>query len=619
MQAVILAAGRGNRLRPITDKVPKVLVEVNGISFLENCLNALSKHKEIDNAIIIVGYKKDLIKERIGSKFNDIEITYVDNDDWESTNNIHSLWLARDFIKNDFILMEGDIFFEHSILDFIFENQDKNIAYLSKYHSSMSGTVVEIDEKGKKMMSGAIIEVDKECKIKRLIPKSEQGMTFDYSDKYKTVNIYYLKHDFYEKYFKPSLEMYKKTHGVHNYYELILGVLIYLSTPNINGHIVDRNKWYEADTEDDLQMANYLFCKDEEKIEKLAGLYGGYWRFDLIDFCFLFNLYFPPEDFYSKIAHELPILINNYPSALHKICSLLSQWYNDEGFVKDNILVGNGASEFIRILNRYFIKKITIPVPSFNEYENLDSSLINYLTLREENDFQLNADEFIESVNNSNSNFALIINPNNPTSTVTSRTSILKILDNLKHLDGIIVDESFIDFTGKREDYTIQPYINQYPNLIVIRSLSKEFGVPGIRLGYLLSSNEEIKNKLKEYLPIWNINSIAERFIELFPRYQREYNQSIKQILEDNQNFVEDLKVVNNLKVIDGKANYLFCKILKEDINSTQLRNILFSKYNILIKDCSNKTSLNDRYVRISIRKPDENKMLVEAIKEVLA
>ncbi|MFW6121706.1 MAG: sugar phosphate nucleotidyltransferase, partial [Petrotogales bacterium] len=187
MQAVILAAGRGNRLRPITDKIPKVLVEVNGIPFLTNDLEALAKHKEIEEAIIVVGYKKELIIERIGNYYKNIRIKYVENKDWESTNNIYSLWLAKPLLEDDFILMEGDIFFEHSILDYIFENRDKNIAFLSKYHSGMSGTIVEIDEKGKKMMSGTVVEMDVECsKIRRLIPSSMQGLNFDYSDKFKT-------------------------------------------------------------------------------------------------------------------------------------------------------------------------------------------------------------------------------------------------------------------------------------------------------------------------------------------------------------------------------------------------------------------------------------------------
>ena len=173
----------------------------------------------------------------------------------------------------------------------------------------------------------------------------------------------------------------------------------------------------------------------------------------------------------------------------------MSQWYMEEGFTKENILVGNGASEFIKILNENFVKRVTIPVPSFNEYEDLDRSQINYLNLPENDNFILGADEFIESVNKSNSNFAVIINPNNPTSTVTKKDDIIKILENLRNIDGIVVDESFIDFTGDRQNHTVQPLINEFSNLVVLRSLSKEFGIPGLRLGYVVTSNKKIVYK----------------------------------------------------------------------------------------------------------------------------
>ncbi|HHE65747.1 MAG TPA: histidinol-phosphate aminotransferase family protein [Bacteroidetes bacterium] len=393
--------------------------------------------------------------------------------------------------------------------------------------------------------------------------------------------------------------------------------MIYQKTPNIYGHIVERDKWYEVDTEDDLEMATYHFSRGEKKVDWLYSLYGGHWRYDCKDFCYLFNLYFPPQDFYSKLSHELPILINNYPSAHHKISSLLSQWYFDDGFSKNNLIVGNGASELINILNRCLVRKITIPVPSFNEYENLPKDKINYLFLKEENDFIIDPDEFIESTLKSKSNFALLINPNNPTSTVTQKKDIIYILKNLTQLDGVIVDESFIDFAGDRENTSVQPLIEKYKNLVVIRSLSKEFGIPGLRLGYILTSNDEIKEQFKHELPIWNINSLAERFLELFPRYQKLYYRSIEQIIQDRENFIELLADVPNLKIIDGKANYLFCKLTGHK-TSRELKVQLYSKYNILIKDCSNKTSLDDSFVRISIKKPEQNKEFVLALKDIL-
>jgi histidinol-phosphate/aromatic aminotransferase/cobyric acid decarboxylase-like protein len=159
--------------------------------------------------------------------------------------------------------------------------------------------------------------------------------------------------------------------------------------------------------------------------------------------------------------------------------------------------------------------------------------------------------------------------------------------------------------------------VNAYPNLILLRSLSKEFGIPGLRVGYLVSSNKDIKNKVGEYLPIWNINSLAEKFIELLPKYQKEYQKSIQKIINDKKIFCKYLKNIRMLKVFDGKANFVFCKILSKKINSTQLRYKLFEEHGLLIKDCSNKTALNDKFVRISVRRPRENNILVNALKMI--
>lgn len=603
MQAVILAAGRGLRLMPITDKIPKSLVEVNGTPFIINELEALSKHRVIREVMIVVGYKKDLIKERIGNRYKEMKIRYVENDVWYKTNNIYSLWVAGKHIEEDFILLEGDIFFEHKLLDSLFENDGRNMVLLDKYNPYMSGTVVDINEK--------------DHTIKRLIPSHNQDMNFDYSDKYKTINAYSFTYDFFKRYLKPNLDLYIKTRDAQSYWELILGVLIYLNTPNIYAHIVEDVKWYEVDDENDLSAANYMFAEEKEKIKQISNLYGGYWRFDFLDFCFLFNLYFPPKHLYSELSYELAHLINNYPSAQNKISRLLSRWYSDEGFNQDNIIVGNGASEFIRIFNRHFIKKVTIPVPTFDEYEDLDKEQINYYILAEENDFTLYAEKFIKSVKKSSSNFAVIINPNNPTSISTEREEIVKILENSTHLDAIIVDESFIDFTGDREKYSVQPLVNKYSNLIVLRSLSKEFGVPGLRLGYVISSNEGIKNKIKKYLPIWNINSIAERFIELFPRYEEEYHRSIERIIDARDNFYKELKNINMLKVFKPHANFILCKILSNAITSEELCTKLFTDYNIFIKDCSKKTSLDDKFIRIAVRTKQDNDTLIEALKEI--
>ncbi len=599
IQAVILAAGRGLRLAHVTDKIPKVLVEVNGTPFIINQLEALTKHEEVDEIIIIVGYKKELIIRAIGNEYKGVKIRYVENDEWETTNNIYSLWLSLDFIKSSFILMEGDVFFEHRLLDPLFENRRKNIVLLSRHKPWMSGTVAEIDNN-----SG---------KIKRLISSQDQDGNFNYDDKYKTINIYYFEYDFFKKYLRPSLNLYVMTNN-KDYWELILGVLIYLHVPNIYPYIVDNINWYEVDDENDLDAANYLFADSSKKMDILSKVHGGLWRYNILDFCYLVNPYFPGRQLYEELSQNLQQLVQNYPSGHQKLSKLLSLWFRGENIDQDNLIIGNGASELIRIINRHLVKKITIPVPTFNEYENLGHEQKNYFQLHEKEGFRLDPDEYINSVKKSNSNFALIINPNNPTGSISSKDDIIKIIENLKYLDGIIVDESFINFSGDR-DNSLQSLVTEYPNLLIIHSIGKEFGVLGLRLGYILTKNRKALKKIRDHIPIWNVNSVAEKYLELLPKYKHDFERSINNIVRDRERLYTELKKIDYLKTFPSYANFFLCKILNGK-NSRDLT-IDLLKNNIYIKDCSNKTMLNDKFVRIAVRSRMDNEILMKVLMEL--
>ncbi len=244
MQALILAAGGGTRLRPLTNVVPKTLVEVNNTSFLANQLDALAKHEEIAEVIIVVGYKKEFVKHKIGKNYGRLKILYVENDLWSKTNNIYSLWLAENLIKSNFILMEGDVFFEPKLIDPLFANSGKSVVLLSKYKPFMSGTVVELDEDY--------------TIIKRLTASSYQDKNFSFENKFKTINVCSFTRDVFSC-FKPVLDMYVKINA-SSYWELVLGALIYLRVPNILPFVVPESlRWYEVDDKKDLEAANKLF------------------------------------------------------------------------------------------------------------------------------------------------------------------------------------------------------------------------------------------------------------------------------------------------------------------------------------------------------------------------
>jgi histidinol-phosphate/aromatic aminotransferase/cobyric acid decarboxylase-like protein/GTP:adenosylcobinamide-phosphate guanylyltransferase len=600
MRAIILSAGMGKRLLPLTKNMPKSMVKLIDKPIMEYALDALVR-KKVSEIIIVVGYYKNVIMEYFGDNYKGVKIKYVHNDDYETTNNIYSLKLglvhSQYIYDENLIICEGDIAFEAKILDAIDDNPCKNLVFVSKYKPYMSGSIVKIDE-------------DTNA-IKELVPQSKQEEGYDYKDKYKTVNVYYLTNDFLKKYFLPALDLFLSNNIMTGYYELILGVLLYMGSGEIYAKKVETSKWYEIDDEKDLEMAEYIFAKN--KFEVIKKLYGGYWKYDFLDFCYLFNDYFPDKKFYSQLAISLPQLLSNYPSGHETLCKMLSRLYKDDSFCTENLIIGNGASELIRIINKEIVNKITIPIPTFNEYENkLMKEQINYFYLSEDKNFELFKEDFVKSVKESHSNVALIINPNNPTGRINKKEDIIWILEKLKDV-FLIIDESFIDFSGDRQGYSVQDLVNNYSNLVVIRSMSKEFGVPGLRLGYIVTSNKIIKEKILDHLPIWNINSISEYFIENFIRYQDTYNKSIKFVIEDRKEFYNDLKNIKYLKIIPSYANFFLCKLLRG--SAKDLTEKLFNEYKILIKDCSNKKSLEkNNYIRISIKTKRENDILINAL-----
>jgi choline kinase len=245
MQAIILAAGYGKRLRPLTDRIPKCLVPVKGKPLLVRSLELLDA-RNIHNVLLVVGHMKEKVYSAIGHQFGRIRISYVENDIYDKTNNVYSLWLARDRLLDDVLLLECDLCYEGSVLDALLARRTDCNVLVSRYDpSSMDGTVVSIGADGT---------------IQELILKKHQHNGFIYRDKYKTVNMYYFGRDFLREYLLPYLDLYVRVHGSQSYYELVLGVLVYLGEPKCQAVIVDSDKWCEIDNAEDLCRAEDRFC-----------------------------------------------------------------------------------------------------------------------------------------------------------------------------------------------------------------------------------------------------------------------------------------------------------------------------------------------------------------------
>jgi len=348
--------------------------------------------------------------------------------------------------------------------------------------------------------------------------------------------------------------------------------------------------------------------KRKMSLDEIRSLHGGYWRYDILDFHYLYNHYFPPKELIERLQEKLPKIIDNYPSTHKVIAKSLAKWKDDEWFNENNLVLGNGSSELIKVLNQ-IMPKVTVPIPIFNEYVQLPKERMNLFLVGEADKFKIDIGALIDSIEESKSEFVVLNNPNNPIGNVLAKSDIEKLLETGVK---VVVDEAFIDFC---RDLSVEDLVPKYKNLIVIYSCTKSMGFAGLRLGYMLTTNEEVKEKVKGLLPIWNINSIAEAFIEIFPDFRKDYENSIKKTLDDKKYLFEKLKEIPFLEPYESCTNFVFCKT---SVSARKLAEILYGRYNILIKDGLNQASLkSDSYVRMGVKTKEDNDKLIEALKQI--
>ena len=600
MKAVILAAGMGKRLGKLTEDVTKCMVEINGKKIIDYTIHALQK-VGIKDIVVVVGYKKEKLMDYL-KKYNSLNIEYIVNPIYDTTNNIYSLGLAKDILtNNDCLLIESDVIFDIEILEKCLKVEYKNIAVVAKYKSWMDGTVTLLSE---------------DNSIKSFISKNDFNWQRS-SDYYKTVNIYKLSQEYSTSCFVPFLESYIKAIGTNEYYEDVLKLLAFIGKSQLKALKVEDLRWYEIDDAQDLDIASVIFSEEKNKYHKLMERYGGYWRFPgIIDFCYLVNPYFPNDKMLSEFNNEFHVLINNYPSGqkTHKIlASSIFQCNIDE------IVVGNGASEIIKNLSANLDGIWGITVPTFNEYINTIPS--NKIRLNVTSKFSYNIFDLQHFVINDKIKNLILINPDNPSGHYITKDEILKLLDFLKEKEiNLILDESFVDFVdgSSNNSFLQEDIIDKYDNLIVIKSLGKSFGIPGMRLGVMVSHNTDLVKKMVNSLPIWNINSLAEYFLQKFIKYSSSYYNSCKIIAENREKMISELSTIKDLKIFSSKANYL-CIQLNEGVNLNNLLNYLLNKHGLLLKDLRGKKGIDNRNImRIAIRNNDENALLLEGIKTFL-
>jgi len=596
--AVILAAGTGSRLLPYTETIPKCLVPVNKVPILKNTLIILSECG-ITNVIIVVGHYKEKIMEVIGDEFRDMKITYIESERYRTTNNIYSLWLAREYLTDDLLLLEADIYFEKNLIDRILNYPGENAMAVIKYHPWMSGTV---------------ISTDRYNMVNTIIESRYQDLAFNYNDFHKTANIYRLDGSFLQEYFLPLLDNAVMSGNVHSYYESILSELRSDNKLKMNAVHCDDLKCIEIDNENDLLKAEFLFSDKEQQYEYISGLFGDYWRYDFKDYNFLYNLFFPPESLTDDISENIRNIALNYPSGQDHISGLLGILINQP---KERIVVGNGASELIKVICQTAGGKITVPVPTFNEWVNAVPASLVYESPINGPSFELDVEKVLHDAVRFGSNTVVVVNPNNPTSLITGKSEVLYLSERLEERNiTLIMDESFIDFADDNSSISMANEIERFSNLVIIKSMSKCYGIGGLRLGYVLSNNKKLIRNIKENIPIWNINGFAEAFLRLAPQYQNEFHTSCDMVRKVRDDLYAKLQKIRGLKVYKPSANFVFCK-LPGNLSGIDVAKQLFINDNILVKHCGGKNMPDgDNYLRIACRDKIDNNILVNALKE---
>ena len=601
MQAVILAAGMGKRLKDLTKNNTKCMVKVNGVSLVERMLRQIEK-KSLSRIVIVVGYEGQKLIDYIGTLKIKTPIIYINNPIYDKTNNIYSLFLAKDWLcKEDTLLFESDLIFEDSILDMLIDDKRESLALVDKYESWMDGTCVKINE---------------DDMIEAFVPGSQFKFN-EIKNYYKTVNIYKFSKHFSETHYVPFLDAYQTALGQNEYYEQVLRIITILDDPEIRAKRLTGQKWYEIDDIQDLDIAESIFTEnDEERVSLLQRRYGGYWRYPkLIDFCYLVNPYFPTEKMKDEIKANFDILLTEYPSGMY-VNSLLAA--KNFGVPQDMIIVGNGAAELIKALMEYLTGKTGFIRPSFDEYINRYNEKDSEYFIPDNRDYSYDADDIMNYFGDKNLDNLILINPDNPSGNYIRRKDLIRLAewaDSKKII--LIIDESFSDFADEENNTLFDTeLLKKYPRLYVVKSISKSYGVPGLRLGVLASSDTVMISRLKKDVAIWNINSFAEFYMQIAEKYKKSYASSLCKLREERSRFQDRLKEIPGVRVIPSQANFIMVE-LNESISAKDLLKELLVHHNLLIKELTTKTNGRD-YLRLAVRNTEENDILVDAMKKEL-
>lgn len=603
MQALLIADKKLKCTNINAENNLNCMIEINGIKLIERLIKQLDL-LSLERIIITIGNQNEILENLISSFGLNTNIDFISSCESLEKGDVYSLYAARDYLcEMDTLIINTNLILDYEILSDVVKDNNENLVVIDKYKSWMTGKTAILNNENE------IVGIENKYNLNSLALK----------DSYKLVGLYKFSKTFLKKLCLPILEIYSRLSCDTISIENLLGCMFESNDIAIGTYLIKNNYWYSINDIQDIDLASTLFSSDDNYVaEKMFGSWGGYWRYpQYLDYFYLVTPYYPTKPLVDEIKANFENLLYHYPSGM-KVNSLLAAKEFDIN--QDNIVVGNGAAELIKSIMSTIKGRTGFIKPTFEEYPNRLPEEEHIVFNVVSDDFSYSAEDIINYFYDKEIKNLIVVNPENPSGNYIEKKSMKKLLNWTKANNiKLIVDESFVDFVDEENPTLIkQDVLDEYSNLYVVKSISKSYGVPGLRLGILASSDRETISWMKKDVSIWNINSFAEFYMQISNKYHKDYERALKLFREERKSFQQDLSEIEDLRIIPSQANYIMVELLN-GIDAEWLKCKMLKEEKIFIKTLEKKINNGKHYLRLAIRNHSDNTQFIYALKKVLS
>jgi L-threonine-O-3-phosphate decarboxylase len=363
-------------------------------------------------------------------------------------------------------------------------------------------------------------------------------------------------------------------------------------------------------------IKNLKPCAHGGEVLDAAGK-SGFKREEILDFSSSVNPLGPSEKALEAAKNSFKEIATYPDSNSNELRQAIADHF--DGLSKGNVVVGNGSTELMYLFAEAFMKKgdtAVIPAPTFGEYESAVRKTGETPKLvKLDKNFNVDADVFAREM--VGAKIVFLCNPNNPTSILIPTETLTGIIENALAQDSLVfLDEDFLEFVENEKALSMINKIKAYPNLFILRSFTKIFGLTGLRIGYGIASEEIINVLLCAKIP-WNVNCLAQAAAVAALKDKGHLRVTRELIKKEKAQLLAELGEIKSFKVFPPDANFFFIDIRKSGLTATELKNKLL-RQGILIRDCTSFRGLDEYFIRVAVKTRVENERLIEALKRTV-